>query len=180
MLNAGHTVKNEQKQLLHYSTATASVRRNEIGTRAVMPHSQPEARLPADGVKWSVRLPLAPYSTPDMSVCVYAPNHVHAGGELVHMRPLGSDIKDPDLCVRHTTAEPGLGVGLVLDLPVALERPCETQICNEQPSIAAAIPAEHDALQRWPGVHCVLLLLYSCNACHCSYRTCSFARKAGW
>lgn len=146
----------------------------------MVPHSQPEVRLPAEGVKWSARLPLAPSSAPGMSLDVYAPDHVHAGGELVHMRLLGSDIKDPNLRVRHTTAEPGLGVGLVLNLPVALERPCETHKCNEQPTIAATNPAEHDALQRCPGMDRVLLLLHLCNACRCSSRTRRFARKDGW
>jgi len=55
---------------------------------------------------------------------------VDAKRELVDTSLLPAEVEDPDLGVRHTTAEPGLGVGLVLAVTVAtgwsaphLERP---------------------------------------------------------
>jgi len=55
---------------------------------------------------------------------VCGPDEVDAVREGVHGLPLLAHVIDPDLGVRHTTAKPGLGVGLVLDLPVALGRSC--------------------------------------------------------
>jgi hypothetical protein len=52
------------------------------------------------------------------------PSKMHAVGVCVHWGPLVSHIENTDLRVWHTTAEAGLGVRLVLDLPVAAIRPC--------------------------------------------------------
>lgn len=51
------------------------------------------------------------------------PRHeVHAVGELLNALPLHADIVDADLGVGDTAAVAGLGVRLVLDLPVAEKR----------------------------------------------------------
>merc|ERR1719458_1287579 len=50
-------------------------------------------------------------------------NEMDREGELVHTGPLPAQIEDPDLWVGDTTAEPTLGVGLVLAVAVALGRP---------------------------------------------------------
>lgn len=50
---------------------------------------------------------------------------VHAEGENVYVRPLVAGIVNADLRVGDTTAEPALGVGLVLDLATAPPRPCK-------------------------------------------------------
>jgi hypothetical protein len=47
---------------------------------------------------------------------------VHTVGELINPFSLHSNIVDPDLGVRDTTAVPRLGVRLVLDLTVAPRR----------------------------------------------------------
>jgi hypothetical protein len=49
-------------------------------------------------------------------------HHVNAEGEVVDIGLLASQIEDPDLGVRDTTVEPGLGVGLVLAVAVATSR----------------------------------------------------------
>jgi hypothetical protein len=48
---------------------------------------------------------------------------VHTVGELINTLLLHPNIVDPDLWVRDTTAVPGLGVWLVLDLAIASRRP---------------------------------------------------------
>lgn len=47
-------------------------------------------------------------------------DHVHAGREVVDIGLLTSKIEDTDLWVRDTTVEPGLGVGLFLQMLVSL------------------------------------------------------------
>lgn len=56
-----------------------------------------------------------------------SPDHVHAGWKRVHRSPLCTRIKNANLGVGHTTAEAGLRVRLVLDLPIALEGTCNPQ-----------------------------------------------------
>ena len=46
-------------------------------------------------------------------------DQVDAEGELVNASLLAAQVEDPDLGVGDTTAEPGLGVGLVLAVAVA-------------------------------------------------------------
>ena len=46
-------------------------------------------------------------------------HEVDAQGELVDAGLLAAQVEDPDLGIGHTTAEPGLGVRLVLAVPVA-------------------------------------------------------------
>jgi hypothetical protein len=50
-------------------------------------------------------------------------DEVHTVGELINTLLLHPNIVDPDLGVRDTTAVPGLGVWLVLDLAIASRRP---------------------------------------------------------
>ena len=57
----------------------------------------------------------------------WIPDKVDAVWEGIHRLLLLPHVIDPDLWVRDTTAEPGLGVGLVLDLSVALGWSCTTQ-----------------------------------------------------
>jgi hypothetical protein len=49
-------------------------------------------------------------------------DEVHTIGELINSLPLHSNIIDPDLGVRNSTAVPGLGIWLVLDLAIAPRR----------------------------------------------------------
>merc|ERR1719305_2123622 len=49
-------------------------------------------------------------------------HHVHGQGELIHVVLLLAAIEDADLRVRHTAAEPGLWVRLVLAVAVAARR----------------------------------------------------------
>ena len=51
-------------------------------------------------------------------------DQVHAVREEVDGRALEPGVEDADLGVRDATAEAGLGIGLVLDLPVAAGRAC--------------------------------------------------------
>ena len=50
-------------------------------------------------------------------------HQVDTEGELIHSLLLHPNIIDPDLGIRDTTAVPGLGVWLVLDLAIASCRP---------------------------------------------------------
>jgi len=49
-------------------------------------------------------------------------DEVHAEGELISGSPLSAKIKDADLSIWHTTAITGLGVWLVLAIPIASRR----------------------------------------------------------
>ena len=84
-----------------------------------------------------------------------APGHVHAEGVRVHRSPLGANIIDANLRVRHTAAEARLWVRLVLDLPIT---PCRTyapQPSGQLPSQSAGQSKQRQmgvgALQRHTG-----------------------------
>ena len=100
---------------------SASTRQHLVDSEhveGVLPHSDMEGVLSAELDHVLVSTDTGSLQGLRGQLLLLVGDQMDTRGEIVNMSLLPSEIVDPNLGVRDTTAEPGLGVGLVLAVPV--------------------------------------------------------------